>query len=168
MNSHIALVSSMAGSANPWVYTDRYKRPRCICTLLNNGLSTFPAYLMSTGCIQFPCSFLLFMPILLNFALFITGCWLLVGSSFIVLGLLWYFWTVLGNMSHFSVIIAHQSLWVGLCFVYYSFILMLEISGRAWMVVAFETHTVCFLPTSVRLSWLCLGTHQSSLTLVPL
>ena len=53
-NDRIAPMSSMAGTANPWVYTDRYKRPHCICMLLSNGLSTFPAYLMSAGCISFP------------------------------------------------------------------------------------------------------------------
>ena len=45
---------------------------------------------------------------------------------------------------------------------------MLEISGRAWMVVASEICTVHFLPTSVQLLWLCLGMHQLLLTLVPL
>ena len=43
---------------------------------------------------------------------FITGCWLPTGSSFIMLGLSWYFRTVPGNMSHFSAIIAHWSQWL--------------------------------------------------------
>ena len=59
-------------------------------------------------------------------------------------------------------------LMVGSCFVHCSFVLVLEFSGRAWMVIASEIRTVCFLPTSVQLSWLCLGMHQSSLMLVPL
>ena len=52
-NDHIVPISSIAGTANPWVYTDKYKRPHCICTLLNDGLSTFPTYLTAAGCISF-------------------------------------------------------------------------------------------------------------------
>ena len=43
---------------------------------------------------------------------FITRCWLPVGSSFVVLRLSWCFRTVLGDMSHFSAIVAHQSSWL--------------------------------------------------------
>ena len=53
-NDHVAPVSSIAGTANPWLYTDKYKRPHCVCMLLSDGLSTFPTYLLSTGCISFP------------------------------------------------------------------------------------------------------------------
>ena len=41
--------------------------------------------------------------------LFITRWWLLVRSSFVVLWLSWCFWTVLGDVSHFSAIVAHWS-----------------------------------------------------------
>ena len=34
-NAHIAPVSSIAGTANPWVWMDRYNRPCCNCILLN-------------------------------------------------------------------------------------------------------------------------------------
>ena len=34
-NDHVAPVSSIAGTANPWVWTDRYNRPHCVCILLN-------------------------------------------------------------------------------------------------------------------------------------
>ena len=54
MNDRIAPVSSIAGTANPWVYTDKYNRPHCICMLLIDDFSTFPTYLTSTGCISFP------------------------------------------------------------------------------------------------------------------
>ena len=43
---------------------------------------------------------------------FITWCWLPVGSSFVVLRLLWCFRTVLGDMSHFSAIVAYRSSWL--------------------------------------------------------
>ena len=43
---------------------------------------------------------------------FITRCWLLVGSSFVVLRLLGCFQTALGDMSHFSAIVAHRSSWL--------------------------------------------------------
>ena len=43
---------------------------------------------------------------------FITRCWLPVGSSFVVLRLSWCFRTVLGDMSHFSTIVAHRSSWL--------------------------------------------------------
>ena len=166
-NDQVAPVSSMAGTANPWVYTDRYKRPRCICTLLSNGLSTFPAYLISTGCISFPAP---------------SHC-----SCPYYWTLLFYYWVLASNWVFFyyagAFVIFPDSTWqyvlffhnystlvlvVGLCFVHYSFVLMLEISRRAWMVIASEIRTVCFLPTSAWLSWLCSGMHQSSLMLVPL
>ena len=117
INDHIAPVSSIAGTANPWVYTDRYKRPHCVCTLLNNGLSIFPAYFMSTGCISFPAPSCCSCTHITELRSFITGCWLPIGSSFIMLGLLWYFRTVLGHMSHFSTIIAHVGPcgWLVLC-----------------------------------------------------
>ena len=56
MNNRVVPVSSIAGTANPWVYTDKYNRPHCICTLLNDDLSTFPTYLTSASCISFPAS----------------------------------------------------------------------------------------------------------------
>ena len=43
---------------------------------------------------------------------FITRCWLPVGSFFVVLRLSWCFQTVLGDMSHFSAIVAHRSSWL--------------------------------------------------------
>ena len=166
-NDRIAPVSSTAGTVNPWVYTDRYKRPRCVCTLLSNGLSTFPTYLMSAGCISFPA------PSRYSCPYYWTS--------------LFYYWVLASNWVFFyyagAFVIFPDSTWryvlffrnystsvlmVGSCFVHYSFVLVLEISWRAWMVVASEIRTVCFLPTSARLSWLRLGMHQSSLTLVPL
>ena len=111
-NDHVASMSSMAGTANPWVYTDRYKRPCCICALLSNGLSTFPAYLMSAGCMSVSLLLLIVCAHITELCSFITRYWLPVGSFFVVLGLSWYFWTVLGDMSHFSAIIAHRSLWL--------------------------------------------------------
>ena len=167
-NSALHLCPALLVWANPWVYTDKYNRPHCICTLLNDGLSTFPAYLTSTGCISFPAPSLVFVPILLNFAQFITRWWLLVRSSFVVLWLLWCFRTVLGDMSHFSAIVAHWSslLTNGLYVIHLSFIL--EISRRAWKVVASKIHTVHFLLASAQLSWLHSRMHQSSLMLVPL
>ena len=166
-NDRIAPVSSMAGTENPWVYTDRYKRPCCICMLLSNGLSTFPAYLMSAGCISFPA------PLHCSCPYYCT--------------LLFYYWVLASSWVFFycagAFVIFPDSTWryvpffhnystsvfvFGSCFVHYSFILMLEISRRAWMVIVSEIRTVRFLPTSVQLSWLCLGMHQSLLTLVPL
>ena len=43
---------------------------------------------------------------------FITRGWLPVGCSFVVLRLLWCFRTVLGDMSHFSTIVAYWSSWL--------------------------------------------------------
>ena len=166
-NDRVAPVSSMAGTANPWVYTDRYKRPCCVCMLLSNGLSTFPAYLMSTNCISFPAPSRCLCPYYWT-SLFYY--WVLASS--------WVFFCCDGAFVMFP-----DSTWryvpffrsystsvliVGLCFVHYSFILVLEISGRAWMVATSEIRTVHFLPTSAWLSWLRSGMHQSSLTLVPL
>ena len=61
-NDRVAPVSSIAGTANPWVYTDKYNRPRCVCILLNDGLSTFPTYLTFAGCISFPAPSLYLCP----------------------------------------------------------------------------------------------------------
>ena len=61
-NDCIAPVSSIVGMANPWVYTDKHKRPRCICMLLNDGLSIFPVYLTSASCISFPAPSLCLYP----------------------------------------------------------------------------------------------------------
>ena len=166
-NDRIAPMSSMAGTANPWVYTDRYKRPRCICTLLSNGLSTFPAYLISTGCISFPapsrCSCPYYWTSLFYYWV-LASSWVFfycAGAFVIFPDSTWWYVPFFRNYST-SVLV------VGLCFVHYSFILVLEISGRAWMVVASEIRTVHFLPTSAPLSWLRLGMHQSLLTLMPL
>ena len=167
INDCVAPMSSIAGTANPWVYTDRDKRPHCICTLLSNGLSTFPAYLMSASCISFPAPSYCLCPYYWTF--------------------LFYYWVLASNWVFFyyagAFVIFPDSTWqyipffcnhstsvlvVGSCFVHYSFVLVLEISRRAWMVIASEIRTVRFLPTSARLSWLCSGMHQSSLTLVPL
>ena len=54
INDRVAPVSSISGTANLWVWMDKYNRPHCICMLLNYELSTFPAYLTSSGCISFP------------------------------------------------------------------------------------------------------------------
>ena len=54
MKDHVAPVSSISGTVNPWVWMDKYNRPHCICMLLTYRLSTFPAYLTSTSCISFP------------------------------------------------------------------------------------------------------------------
>ena len=153
MNDHIAPMSSIAGTANPWVYTDRYKRPHCICVLLSNSLSTFPAYLMSTGCISFPAPSHCLCPYYwtsLFYYWVLASSWVFfywTGASVIFPDSTWRCVPFLCNYST-------SVLMVGLCFVHYSFILVLEIYGRAWMFVASEIHTVHFLPTSVQVSWL--------------
>ena len=53
-NDHVAPVSSIAGTANPWVWMDKYNKPSCICTLLCYELSTFPTYLISASYVSFP------------------------------------------------------------------------------------------------------------------
>ena len=53
-NNHVVPVSSIAGTANPRVWTDKYNRLHCICTLLSYELSTFPTYLTSAGYVSFP------------------------------------------------------------------------------------------------------------------
>ena len=166
-NDLVAPVSSMASTANPWVYTARYKRPRCICMPLSNGLSTFPAYLISAGCISFPalsCCLCPYYQTSLFYYWVLDSSWVFfycAGDFVIFPDSSWQYVPFFCNYST-SVIV------VGSCFVHYSFILMLEISRRAWMVIASEIHTVHFLPTSAWLSWLCLGIHQLLLILVPL
>ena len=54
MNNHVAPVSSIIGTANPWVWMDKHNRPCYICTILNYELATFPACLTSASCISFP------------------------------------------------------------------------------------------------------------------
>ena len=122
-NDRIAPVSSMAGIANPWVYTDRYKRPCCICILLSNGLSTFPTYLISASCVSFPAP---------------SHC-----SCPYYWTLLFYYWVLASNWVFFyyagAFVIFPDSTWryvpffhnystsvlvVGLCFVHYSSVLM--------------------------------------------
>ena len=111
MNDHIAPVSSIAGTANPWMYTDKYKRPHWICTLLSDGLSTLPL----TFCLLTASVSLLLLIVhahITELCSFITRCLPPVGYSFVVLRLLWCFQTVLGNMSHFSTIVEHWSSWL--------------------------------------------------------
>ena len=86
-NDHIAPVSSIAGAANPWVYTDKYNRPCCICMLLNDDLSTFPTYLMSTGCIS-SLILLCICAYITELCSLITRWLLLVRSSFVMFWLL--------------------------------------------------------------------------------
>ena len=166
-NDRVAPMSSIAGTANPWVYTDRYKKPHCVCTLLSNGLSTFPACLMSAGCISFPapshCSCLYYWTSLYYYwALASNWVFFYYAGAFVLFpDSAWRYVPFFRNYST-SVLV------VGSCFVHYSFVLVVEISRRAWMVVASEIRTVRFLPTSAQLSWLRLRMHQSSLTLVPL
>ena len=166
-NDCVAPVSSMAGTANPWVYMDRCKRPCCVCTLLSNGLSTFPTYLISTGCISFPAPSHCLCPYywtLLFYYWVLASNWVFfyyAGAFMIFPDSTWWYVPFFHNYST-------SVLMVGSCFVHYSSVFVLEISGRAWMVVASEIHTVRFLPISARLSWLCLRMHQSLLMLLPL
>ena len=109
INDRVAPVSSIAGTANPCVYTDKYSRPRCVCTLLSKGVSTFPCLPYVRRLHQFPCSFALFVPMLLNFCLLITRCWLPVRSSFVVRRPSGCFRTIPGDVSCFSAIITRRS-----------------------------------------------------------
>ena len=52
-NDHVAPVSNMVGTVNPWVSIGKYKRPCCILTLLKCGQSTFPDYLISASYMHF-------------------------------------------------------------------------------------------------------------------
>ena len=80
---------------------DKYNRPRCICKLLNYGLSTFPAYLMSTAA-SVSLLLLNICADITELGLLIIRQWLLVRSLFVVLWLTWCFRAIPGNMSHLS------------------------------------------------------------------
>ena len=53
-NDHMAPVSNIAGTVNPWVLSGKNNRPHCTLMILNCSSSTFPTYLMSTGYASFP------------------------------------------------------------------------------------------------------------------
>ena len=102
-------VSSIAGTANLWVWMDKYNRPRCIYTLLI--LDCQPSLLtLSPPAASVSLLFLNIHAGITELGLFIIRWWLLVRSSFVMLWFMWCFRIIPGNMSCLPAIITHQSL----------------------------------------------------------
>ena len=72
-NGHMAPVSNMADTENPWVWTGKYNRPLLQINFAQLWLFNLPCLPYSHQLRQFPCSFSNFMPRLLSFAFLLLG-----------------------------------------------------------------------------------------------